>query len=111
MISYTDVVTESGLRASISVGIRQLAKAIEQKEVSLGGVVPPVESACQQVNYWLKSQATTYDGRVISLSWFRCLLGEELDNLRYLIGEKAYWSGNYAEAGRLFNELAGRTKV
>ena len=113
MTGYTDVVTESSLRASISVGLRQLAKAIEQEETPafLNGIIPPVESACRQVHFWLKNQATTYDGRVINLSWFRCLLGEELDTLRYLIGEQAYWSGSYAEAGRLFNELASRTRV
>lgn len=110
MISYTEVVTESGLRASISVGLRQLAQAIEQAETSalISGNRLPVESACEQVAYWLKNQATTYDGREIDLSWFRYLLADEMDNLRYLIGEQAFWAGNYAEAGRLFNELATR---
>jgi hypothetical protein len=113
MISYTEVVTESSLRASISVGLRQLAKAIEREETSAlnSGVMPPVESACQQVSFWLKNQATTYDGRQINLSWFRHLLADEMDNLRYLIGEQAFWAGNYAEAGRLFNELASFTIV
>lgn len=110
MMSYTEIITESSLRASISVGIRQLANAIEREEAStlLSGVTPPVESACQQVGYWLKNQATTYDGHEINLSWFRYLLADEMDNLRCLLGEQAFWAGNYAEAGRLFNELATR---
>jgi|GEM_PF-4919655 len=110
MISYTEVVTESSLRAFISVGLRQLAKAIEQEEtVGLNSETQTVQPACQQVSMWLKNRAKTYDGRVINLSWFRHLLAEELDTLRYLIGEQAYWAGNFAEAGRLFNELATRT--
>jgi hypothetical protein len=99
MMNYTEVVTESSLRASISVGLRQLAKSAKKDEKII-----PVE----QVSQWLKSHATTYDGRMIDLSWFRHLLSEELDTLRYLIGEQAYWADNYPEAGRLFNELATR---
>lgn len=109
MTGYAEVVTESSLRASISVGLRQLAKAIEQEEATILTGTISAQPACQQVGMWLKNRATTYDGRVISLSWFRHLLAEELDTLRYLIGEEAYWAGNYAEAGRVFNDLIART--
>ncbi|TAE33544.1 MAG: hypothetical protein EAZ91_02740 [Cytophagales bacterium] len=109
MKSYSEAVTESSLRASISVGLRQLAQAIDHNEAELFlSHSAPAQSACEQVSTWLKSHATTYDGRVIDLSWFRHLLAEELDTLRYMIGEKAFWSGNYSDAGRLFNELATR---
>lgn len=109
MISYTEVVTESSLRASISVGLRQLAKAIDQEDATVLTGKTIAQPACQQVGMWLKTRATTYDGLVINPSWFRHLLAEELDTLRYLIGEQAYWAGNYAEAGRLFNEFVTRT--
>jgi hypothetical protein len=99
MMKYSEVVTESSLRASISVGLRQLAKSAKKDET-----LAPIE----QVSQWLKTHATTYDGRVIDLSWFRHLLSEELDTLRYLVGEQAYWADNYPEVGRLFNELATR---
>ncbi|KAB7731952.1 hypothetical protein F5984_06955 [Rudanella paleaurantiibacter] len=107
MTTYTDVVTESSLRAFIGAGLRQVAKAIEQGQESLlaHGQIP-AGSACERVGNWLKNQTPTYDGRVIELSWFRHLLVEEMDNVRYTLGEQAYWSGNYPEAGRLFNELA-----
>ncbi|MCY7359847.1 MAG: hypothetical protein LH609_20830, partial [Rudanella sp.] len=92
MISYTEVVTESSLRASISVGLRQLAQAIEKQEIaaSMKATSPNLLSACDQVGLWLENRATTYDGREINLSWFRHLVAEELDALRYLMGEKAY---------------------
>jgi hypothetical protein len=106
--SYAEAVTESSLRASISVGLRQLAEAIQTSEDSewLDRTSLPVQSACKQVGSWIRSHATTYDGRVIDLSWFRHLLAEEMDNIRCMLGEQAYWTGNYQEAGRIFNELA-----
>lgn len=108
MMSYSEVVTESSLRASISVGLRQLAKSLSQADgVSASGEISSL-SAYEQVGNWLKNHATTYDGRTIDVSWFRHLLAEEMDNLRYLIGEQAYWAGNYQEAGRLFNEMVSR---
>ena len=110
MIGCSDVITESSLRASISAGLRQLAKAVEQAQTATlpDADKPSLKSACEQVIYWLENQATTYDGRQLSLSWFRCLLADEMNNLRYVVGEQAFWANNYAEAGRLFNELASR---
>jgi len=102
--------TEAGLRNNISVGIQYL-------EAWLGGngCVPinnlmedaaTAEIARTQVWQWLRYGAALDDGRVVDRELFDQLVGEELGAIETAVGDERFKSGHYAEARRLFVELA-----
>jgi malate synthase len=102
-------ITEIGLRQNLNVGIGYI-------EAWLRGIgcVPlyhlmedaaTAEISRAQVWQWVRHGARLADGRTVDATLCRAMLDEELQKLRASAGDKAYESGCFEPAARLFREL------
>jgi malate synthase len=106
-------ITEHGLRHNIDVGIQYLGSWLAGT-----GCVPiynlmedaaTAEISRAQVWHWIRSPlGKLEDGRKVTLELFRKLLPEELARVRATLGDKAYGTGKYEAAAKLFDELTAR---
>jgi malate synthase len=59
-----------------------------------------------QVWQWIRNpRGILSDGRKVTKELFHTVLGEELTEIRSLVGEQQFAKGKYAEASALFDEL------
>jgi malate synthase len=103
-------ITESGLRANVSVSIQYIA-------AWLGGLgcVPinnlmedaaTAEISRAQIWQWIKHPAGKLeDGRKVTVELFRSVMREELDKLAAAVGAQAYAAGNYEHAATLIDRI------
>ena len=104
------VITESGIRTNINVGILYIEAWLRGN-----GCVPlynlmedaaTAEISRAQIWQWLKHGAKTIDNKIISKEYFNQLLEEELQNIKSSVGESNYNDGRYKEASDIFNSMS-----
>jgi len=103
-------ITEKGLRTNVSVGVQYIEAWLRGS-----GAVPifnlmedaaTAEISRAQVWQWIRNpRGVLSDGRKVTKELFHSVLGEELDKVRELVGEKQFAKGKYEEAAALFDEL------
>jgi malate synthase len=103
-------ITEQGLRTNVSVGIQYIEAWLRGS-----GAVPifnlmedaaTAEISRAQVWQWIRnSRGVLSDGRKVNKDLFHSVLGEELEKIKSMVGEKQFASGKYQEAAGLFDEL------
>jgi len=103
-------ITVNGLRTNINIGIQYLGSWLAGS-----GCVPifnlmedaaTAEISRSQIWQWINSpKGILEDGRKVDVELFRKILGEELPNVRKIVGEEAYNSGTYEKAAKLFDEI------
>jgi malate synthase len=103
-------ITEQGLRTNVSVGIQYIEAWLRGS-----GAVPifnlmedaaTAEISRAQVWQWIRnSRGVLSDGRKVNKTLFHSVLGEELQKIKSIVGEKQFASGKYQEAAALFDEL------
>jgi len=102
-------ITEAGLRQNLNVGIGYLEAWLRGT-----GCVPlyhlmedaaTAEISRAQIWQWIRHKAKLADGRTVDKPLCRKLLGEELQKLKSLAGEKAYSEGRYKDAAKIFVDL------
>ena len=59
---------------------------------------------------WLHHHAKTYDGRTIDKTWYKQLLIEEIQKIKYLVGTDAFEDGQFVNAIALFDKLVTQAK-
>ncbi len=103
-------ITEQGLRINVNVGLQYVGSW-------LGGVgcVPifnlmedaaTAEISRSQIWQWINSpKGILDDGRKVTVDLFRQILKEEMDQVRDIVGEKAFASGTYEQAAKLLDQL------
>jgi malate synthase len=103
-------ITEQGLRTNISVAIQYI-------EAWLGGqgAVPifnlmedaaTAEISRSQVWQWIHRDAGALDdGRKVTVDLVRAMVGEELEKIKAMVGDKRYAGGHYQRATELFDQL------
>ena len=110
-VPYGDI-TESGVRSNIRVGIQYV-------EAWLGGngCVPlynlmedmaTAEISRAQLWQWIHYQAQLNDGREINVNLFDEWCEEELQVIKFEIGEKRFVDGKFDEASSLFSIMIKR---
>jgi malate synthase len=102
-------ITETGLRTNISVGIQYLEGWLRGTgSVALYNLMEDAATSeiCRaQVWQWVHHNASLSDERKITLSLFKEVLNEEMNKIRYEVGEERYSSGQYELAAKLFEEM------
>jgi len=102
--------TEAGFRLNIRVGVQYIAAWLGGR-----GAVPiynlmedaaTAEISRAQIWQWLRYGATLDNGQKVTPAFFRKALKEEMKRVKREIGAKAYASGRFPEAIRLFSELS-----
>ena len=103
-------ITEQGLRTNVSVGIQYIEAWLRGS-----GAVPifnlmedaaTAEISRAQVWQWIRnSRGVLSDGRKVNKDLFHSVLGEELEKIKSMVGEKQFANGKYQEAADLFDEL------
>ena len=59
-----------------------------------------------QIWQWLHHQATTVDGKEITLDYYKTLLEEELQKIKDTIGDEKYNQGKFKESAEIFNKMS-----
>jgi len=103
-------ITEKGLRTNVSVGVQYIEAWLRGS-----GAVPifnlmedaaTAEISRAQVWQWIRNpRGVLSDGRKVTEELFHAVLGEELDKIKSIVGEKQFANGKYQEAAALFDEL------
>lgn len=104
------MITETGLRENVSVGVQYLAAWLNGS-----GAVPinnlmedaaTAEISRAQVWQWIRHpQGCLSDGRKVNVRLFQEVLEEELQAIRETIGEESFKQGQFQEAADLFSSL------
>ncbi|WP_027417535.1 malate synthase A [Aneurinibacillus terranovensis] len=104
------VITETGLRTNISVGIQY----IEAWLCGFGAVpifnlmedAATAEISRAQIWQWIRHpKGILDDGRKVTTQLFEQLLTEELEKIKNIVGESRYQSGKYQLASELLSNL------
>lgn len=107
-------ISEEGLRLNINVGILYLESWL--RGVGAAAIYNLMEDAATaeisraQVWQWLHHHAKTYDGRTIDKTWYKQLLIEEIQKIKYLVGTDAFEDGQFVNAIALFDKLVTQAK-
>lgn len=103
-------VTEAGLRNNISVGIQYLESWLRGSGAvaifNLMEDAATAEISRSQVWQWIHNDAKTAEGTAITVEYVHRLEDEELAKVREAIGEQAFAAGRFADAKRLFEQVA-----
>ena len=104
------VVTESGVRANVSVGMQYLESWLRGNgAVAINNLMEDAATAeisRSQVWQWVHTATTLLDGRQVDEPLVRRLIGDELAALRVSWGEELYASSCIKEAAELFAQVA-----
>ena len=104
------IISEQGIRTNINVGILYIEAWLRGN-----GCVPlydlmedaaTAEISRAQIWQWLYHQATTVDGKEITLDYYKTLLEEELQKIKDIIGEEKYNQGKFKESADIFNKMS-----
>jgi malate synthase len=102
--------SEAGLRENIRVGVQYIEAWLRGR-----GAVPlynlmedaaTAEISRAQIWQWLYLKAKLDDGRVVTSDLFRATLKDEMKKVRAAVGEKAFDSGRFEEAIKLFSDMS-----
>ncbi|MFN8347487.1 MAG: malate synthase A [Spirosomataceae bacterium] len=102
-------ITEEGLRANINIGILYIASWL--RGVGAAAIHNLMEDAATaeisraQVWQWLHHQVKTYDGRPITLQWYKNIFADEVNKIKEEVGENGFVSDKYEAAAALFDKL------
>ena len=104
------VITESGVRANVSVGIRYLASWLTGRGAAaidnLMEDAATAEISRSQIWQWIRHSARLDNGTAISASMVRDLASEELSRIREVLGDDLYREGRFERAWEIFSEVA-----
>ncbi len=103
-------ITENGLRTNINVALQYLESWLRGSGAAainnLMEDTATAEIARAQVWQWVhQPRVRLSQGREINLDLYRSLVLQEQDEIRRLVGHKAYTSGQYDRAARIFDRL------
>lgn len=102
-------ISENGLRANINIGILYIASWL--RGVGAAAIHNLMEDAATaeisraQVWQWLHHEVKTFDGRPITLNWYKNIFADELNKIKEDVGIEAFTKGHYEQAAELFDRL------
>jgi malate synthase len=102
-------ITESGIRQNINVGILYIESWL--RGVGAAAIYNLMEDAATaeisrtQIWQWIKSEAKTEDGKVITKDYVEQLIPEEIEKIIQYVGKEAFENGKFDEAIVLFKDL------
>lgn len=104
------VITEAGLRTNITVGVQYIEAWLRGSgAVALYNLMEDAATAeisRAQVWQWIRHpKGVLDDGRKVTAELFETVLKEELEKLKYEIGEERYLQRRFEEAAELFSTL------
>jgi malate synthase len=103
-------VTDDGVRANVSVGIRYVAAWLSGTGAAaidnLMEDAATAEIARSQVWQWIHNGVRLDDGTAVTAELVRLLCDEELERVRERVGDAAFDAGRFADARALFERLA-----
>ncbi|MEP7375806.1 MAG: malate synthase A [Chitinophagaceae bacterium] len=107
-------ITEKGLRHNINVGILYLESWLRGNGAAaiynLMEDAATAEICRTQVWQWIHHRAKLDDGREINQSLYEDLRDDEIEEIRQMVGSKAYQDGYYVQAICIFNKLVVQDK-
>ncbi|MEC3884506.1 malate synthase A [Halobacillus sp. HZG1] len=103
-------ITEQGLRTNINVGIQYIASWLDGRGAApihhLMEDAATAEISRAQVWQWIRHpKGILKDGREITMELYASLKEEELEAIRWEVGESVFENGSYMEAAQLFDRL------
>ena len=107
-------ITEAGIRMNIQVGILYIESWL--RGVGAAAIHNLMEDAATaeisraQLWQWLHHKAKTYYGATIDISMYKFLLDDEIQKIKYLVGEDNYFNGKFFDAINLFDKLVTQKK-
>ncbi|MEM6965137.1 MAG: malate synthase A [Bacteroidota bacterium] len=102
-------ITENGIRQNINVGILYIESWL--RGVGAAAIYNLMEDAATaeisrtQLWQWIKSEAITDEGTLISNNYINSLIPEEIEKIKAYVGEEAFQQGRFTEAIELFKLL------
>jgi malate synthase len=103
-------VTEAGIRANISIGLRYLASWLRGNGAAaihnLMEDAATAEISRSQLWQWIHNDVRLADGQTVTADLVRRLLDDETAELRSEVGAEAWAAGEYDSARRVFEEVA-----
>jgi malate synthase len=103
-------VTDAGVRTNINVGIQYIESWL--RGVGAAAINNLMEDAAtaeisrSQLWQWIRHGTKLDDGRTVTAEMVRTLEAEELANLREMLGSAAYEAGRFADATKIFENVA-----
>ncbi len=103
-------VTDAGLRTNVNVGIQYLASWL--RGTGAAAIFNLMEDAAtaeisrSQLWQWVHHGAVLDDGHLLTRELVRAVADEEMEKIRQAVGDDNYAMGKYAEARRVFEEVA-----
>ncbi|MFC2947195.1 malate synthase A [Virgibacillus sediminis] len=106
-------ITENGLRTNINVGIQYIAAWLSGRGAApinhLMEDAATAEISRAQVWQWIRHpKAMMEDGRKVTYEMVEQIQSEEMESLRYQLGDDAFNEGNFELAAELFSQLIQR---
>ncbi len=103
-------VTEAGVRTNVDVAIQYIASWLRGNGAAaiynLMEDAATAEISRSQIWQWVTNGATLPDGTKVGPDFVRHIAEQELGRMREEFGEEIFDEGRFAEAGRLFEEVA-----
>lgn len=102
-------ISENGLRTNINIGILYIASWLRGTGAAaihnLMEDAATAEISRAQVWQWLHHEVKTFDGRSITLSWYKNILADEVNKIKEEVGKEAFIQQKYEQATELFDRL------
>ncbi|MGR9048901.1 malate synthase A [Halobacillus faecis] len=103
-------ITEQGLRTNINVGIQYMSSWLDGRGAApihhLMEDAATAEISRAQVWQWIRHpKGILKDGREITMELYASLKEEEMEAIRWEVGESAFEKGSYMEVAQLFDQL------
>jgi malate synthase len=103
-------ITEAGVRTNVDVAIRYIASWLRGNGAAalynLMEDAATAEISRSQIWQWVTNRATLADGRTVDEAFVRDIVAEETEKMRTELGAEAFDDGRYAEATKLFEQVA-----
>ncbi len=103
-------ITEAGIRTNVDVAIQYIASWLRGNGAAaiynLMEDAATAEISRSQVWQWVTNGATLPDGTKVGPDFVRRIAEQELGRMREEFGEEIFDKGRFAEAGRIFEEVA-----
>lgn len=103
-------ITEEGLRVNSSVGVQYIASWLRGNGAApinhLMEDAATAEISRTQIWQWIRHESGRLtDGRDITIELFKMILADELEQLKFQLGEEQYNNGKFNEAAEIFTKL------
>ena len=103
-------ITEAGVRTNVDVAVQYIASWLRGNGAAaiynLMEDAATAEISRSQIWQWVTNGATLPDGAKIGPDYVRTAAEQEMARMREEFGEEIFDQGKFAEAGRLFEEVA-----